>query len=56
MTPNVCRKTQKDHILEVIPKNGLRDLCGIKFVGKGCTKRFGQVWGNPGKNLSHPQK
>jgi len=29
---------------------------GENLSAKGAHKLFGQVWGNSGKNLSHPQK
>jgi len=37
MVPNVCRKTSKDHFLEVTPKIDLQNL--HNFLGK-----FGKIW------------
>jgi len=52
MATNVCRSTRRprfgDH-----HKNGLGEKI---FAQKVAQKFFVQVWGNSGKNLSHPQK
>jgi len=40
--------------LEVTPKRGL-DISGRKSVGKSCIKTFLGIWGNLGKNPSHPK-
>jgi len=37
MAPNVCRKTSKDHFLEVTPKKSQQNL--HNFLGK-----FGKIW------------
>jgi len=52
MAPNVSRKAHEDVFLKVIPK--------MIFVGENLSAKlaqtlFGQVWGNSGKNTSHPQ-
>jgi len=41
--------------LEVTSKKGLHDFCGRNIIGKSRIKLFGQVWGNSGKNPSHPK-
>ena len=48
----------KTFCLEFILKEGVRDVCGRKYSHKELpkTELFGQVWGNSGKNLSHPKK
>jgi len=50
------KNTIKTLFLEVTPKTGLHVLCTRKFVLKRRIKLFRQVWGNSGKNTSHPPK
>jgi len=38
MAHNICRKTSKDHFLEITPKNGRQNLHG-NFLAK-----FGKIW------------
>jgi len=54
--PTFAEKHNLRPILEVTPKTHLHDLCGRKLWAKGAQKLFGKVWGNSGKNLSHPKK
>jgi len=56
--PNVCRKTQIRPFFRGHTKN--RTSCSLqekmeKIWATGAQKLFGQVWGNSGKNPSHPQ-
>jgi len=55
MAPNVSITTHEDLFLEVIPTEGLHDLCGIKFVGKSRIKTFLASLGNFEKKPSHPE-
>jgi len=41
--------------MKLIPKSGLYDLCGRKFVGKSCTKNFSGNFEEIRSNPSHPK-
>jgi len=56
MAPSVCRKTHEDLFFEIVPKRSLLSVCEKKLWTEVAQKRFGQVWGNSGKNPSHPKK
>ena len=55
MAPKFCIKTHEDLCLEVAPKRGLHDLCGRKFRGKNCTKKFRESLGKSGQNPWYPK-
>ena len=54
MAPKVFRKTH-EYVFRGHTKNGLNDLCGREFEAKVSQKTLRGVWGNSGKNHSHPQ-
>jgi len=56
---NDVQRLQKNTIkifLGDAPKTDLHVLCGKNLWAKVAQKRFGQVWGNSGRNSSHPKK